>query len=77
MESDLIAESDRLRISAVFSADTQLDVRPCLFSELYSHLDQLSYAYLIYTLERIVVENTLIEVFRRRRTRLPWRSHQP
>ena len=58
VESDLIAESDRLRISAVFSADTQLDVRPCLFSELYSHLDQLSYAYLIDVYKRQICLST-------------------
>ena len=59
----LVAEMYGCRISAVLAADTQLDVRSCLFAAFNSNLNELSNACLVERLERIGLEYALGNVF--------------
>src|SRR5688500_1962642 len=62
VEADRVAELDRLRVAAVFAADAALEVRVRLAAELHAHADQLADAAEVDRLERVALEQLLLDV---------------
>src|SRR5688572_31014000 len=62
VEADRVAELDRLRVAAVFAADAALEVRVRLAAELHAHADQLPDAAEVDRLERVALEQLLLDV---------------
>ena len=58
-----MAEEDRSRVSAVFAADSELDVRSCLASVLRCQSDKFSNACLIKSLERVGLDDSSCDLF--------------
>ena len=59
-----MAELHRARLSAVLAADPDLEIVPRLSSQLHPQLDELTDAALIETLERILRQQTVLDVER-------------
>ena len=57
-----VAEGHRRRLAAVLAADPQLEIGPGAAAQLARHLDQLADAGLVQHLERVVLDDAVLEV---------------
>ena len=62
VQANLVAEHHGTRITAVFAADAQLQVRTGLTTQLRSHLHQLANAVRVQTSEGIALEDLVVVV---------------
>ena len=64
VQARIVAEFDRRRFAAMLAADTALEHRALAAALEYGLADQLSYAVLVEDLERVVLQDALVEVDR-------------
>src|SRR5688572_2394738 len=70
VKTDLMTEDDRLRVAAVFTADTDFQSRFRLAATLGTHADKLSDAVRVEHLERIVADDFSFDVSRQKAARV-------
>ena len=62
VQTELVAELHAVRVTAVFAANSELNVRTCLTTFLDGHLHQLTNANLIQSRERVLLEDLVLGV---------------
>ena len=62
VQTDLVAELDGAGVAAVLAADAEVDLRTGLTAELCSHSNQLAYADLVETCERVALVDLVVVV---------------
>ena len=64
IQANFVAELHRRRLTAMFAADTALQIRTDSTSLFSSHAHQLSYTILVEYLERVYFQNLLLQINR-------------
>src|SRR5260370_20252993 len=70
VQSNLVAESDRTGIAAVFAADSYFQIRLYVAATLGAEAHQLAYAFAVKHLKRIVDQNLPVDVGRQEPARV-------